>query len=308
MRRFFVLAALILGAFVGLIAAGNRGWGPIVITREDQQKVILRLGEVRAVTSPGLAVRVPLLDRVRVYDRRWLHLTTEALPIQTQDGEQLMVDNYVIWRIDDPVAYRRSFPGGINDARERIDRAVRDDVREVIGRHTLTQVLKDARVEIMREITRQTQEALADKGIAVADVRINRTELPAGTEQSVYGRMMAERGRLARGNRAEGEEQARRIHAETDREARVIVANGWRDAEITRGEGDAESTRIYAEAYQTAPEFYAFLRSLEAYRKSIGERTTLVMSPKAEFFQLFQGSGFVPEPKGPAPLGDPGSK
>ena len=308
MRRVIILAALAFGAFVGLVVAGNLGMGPLVITREGEQKVILRLGEVRAVTSPGLIARIPFLDTVRTYDRRWLHLSTEALPIQTQDGEQLMVDNYVIWRIDDPVAYRRSFPGGMLDARERIDRAVRDDVREVIGRHTLTQVLKSARTEIMREITRQTQEALADKGISVADVRINRTELPAGTEESVYRRMKAERERLARGNRARGEEQARRIRAEADREARVIVANGRRDAEIARGEGDAESTRIYAEAYVTAPKFYAFLRSLEAYRKSIGENTTLVLSPKAEFFRLFQGSGFEADSNGRAPSTGLGSK
>ena len=170
MRRFFVLTALVFGAFVGLVEAGNRGWGPIVITREDEQKLILRLGEVRAVTSPGLALRIPFLDTARVYDRRWLHLTTEALPIQTQDGEQLMVDNYVIWRIDDLVAFRRSFPAGMNDARERIDRAVRDDVREVIGRHTLTQVLKDARAEILQEIglSRERFDELVASGVVVS--------------------------------------------------------------------------------------------------------------------------------------------
>jgi membrane protease subunit HflC len=288
-RRLVVVAILLLGLFAGLVAVGNLGLGPLVITREDEQKLILRLGEVRRVTQPGLSLRVPLLETAQPYDRRWLYLSTEALPIQTKDGEQLTVDNYVIWRIGDAVAFRRSFPRGMKDAAERIDRTVRDDVREVIGRHTLTDVLKDSRVAIMRDITKQSQAALADEGIVVADVRINRTELPEGTEESVYARMKTERERLAKKNRAEGQERARGIRAEADREARVIVANARRDAEIARGVGDAEAARIYAEAYSTDAEFYGFHRSLQAYRKTIGEGTTLVLSPKAEYFRFFEG-------------------
>ena len=302
MRRLLTLAILLVALFAGLVAAGNLGLGPVVVTREDEQKLILLLGEVRRVTQPGLSLRVPLLETSQSYDRRWLYLSTEALPIQTKDGEQLTVDNYVIWRIDDAVRFRRSFPGGMRDAEERIDRTVRDDVREVIGRHTLTEVLKDVRVAIMDAITKQSREALADGGVSVADVRINRTELPEGTEESVYARMKTERERLAKKNRAEGLEQARRMRAEADREARVIVANAQRDAEIARGTGDAEAARIYAEAYSTAPEFYDFQRSLQAYRKTIGAGTTLVLSPDTEFFQWFQGTKSW---RGRAPAGGP---
>ena len=289
MRRFAVLVVVLLALFAGLLAAGNLGLGPLVVTREDEQKLILRLGEVRRVTHPGLSLRAPLLETAQTYDRRWLYLSTEALPIQTKDGEQLTVDNYVIWRIDDAVAFRRSFPRGMQDAGERIDRTVRDDVREVIGRHTLTDVLKDSRVAIMRDITKHSRAALSDEGIAIADVRINRTELPEGTEESVYARMKTERERLAKKNRAEGRERARAIRAVADREARVIVANAQRDAEIARGVGDAEAARIYAESYASDAEFYAFHRSLQAYRATIGKGTTLVLSPKAEFFQFFEG-------------------
>jgi len=301
-RRLLTLAILLVALFAGLVAAGNLDLGPVVVTREDEQKLILLLGEVRRVTQPGLSLRVPLLETSQSYDRRWLYLSTEALPIQTKDGEQLTVDNYVIWRIDDAVRFRRSFPGGMRDAEERIDRTVRDDVREVIGRHTLTEVLKDVRVAIMDAITKQSREALADGGVSVADVRINRTELPEGTEESVYARMKTERERLAKKNRAEGLEQARRMRAEADREARVIVANAQRDAEIARGTGDAEAARIYAEAYSTAPEFYDFQRSLQAYRKTIGAGTTLVLSPDTEFFQWFQGTKSW---RGRAPAGGP---
>jgi membrane protease subunit HflC len=304
-RRALAAALLLVAACAALVFAGNAGLGPLIVTREDEQKLILRFGEVRRVTDPGVSLRIPLVETVQSYDRRWLYLSTEVLPIQTKDGEQLNVDNYVVWRIADAAAFRRSFPnavdGDVSDAAQRIDRAVRDDVREVIGRHTLTEVLKDARPAIMSEITGKSRETLAQYGIEVADVRINRTELPEGTEESVYARMKTERERLAKKNRAEGEERARTVRAQADREARVIVAEARRDAEIARGTGDAEATRIYAEAYGSDPDFYGFVRSLEAYRKSIGDRTTLVLSPDAEFFRFLRDSS--PEPSA-GPRGD----
>jgi membrane protease subunit HflC len=287
---------VLLAAAVGLVAAGNFGWGPVVITREDEQKIILRLNEARRVTDPGISLRIPVLEQEAPYSRRWLYLNTEEDTIQTRDGEQLTVDNYVIWKIADAIEFTRSFPGamGMGEAEKRLDRAVRDDVREVIGRHTLIEVLNDKREAVMQSITQKTRSTVEQYGILVADVRINRTELPKQTEGSVFARMVTERERLAKKNRAEGEEQARRLRAEADREARVIVAEARRDAQIARGQGDAEATRIYAEAYGTAPEFYVFLRSLEAYEKTIGENTTLVLSPKAEFFRFFEGAD--PEP------------
>lgn len=290
MKRAVTLTVLLLAGLVALVAAGNLGIGPVVITREGEQRMILLLGEVRTVTSPGATLRLPFLETVQTFERRWLYLNTEALPIQTKDGEQLVVDNYVIWRIDDPLEFRRAFPAGMVAAEERIDRVVRDDVREVIGRHTLTDVLMDQRQALMTEITEKTRSVLARFGIGLAEVRINRTELPQAAQESVYARMKTERERLARKNRAEGEERARRIRAEADREARVILANARRDAEITRGQGDADATRIYAEAYGADSEFYAFLRTLEAYRKTIGENTTLVLSPRSEFFRFLQSS------------------
>jgi membrane protease subunit HflC len=285
-----IALVLVLAICIGLVAAGNLGIGPVVITREGQQKVIMLLGDVRTVTSPGATLRVPFLETVKEYESRWLYRNTAALPIQTKDGEQLLVDNYAIWKIVDPVRYQQSFPTGRAEAEERIDRVVADDVREVIGRHTLPEVLREQRREIMAEITDNTRKSLERVGIGVAEIRINRTELPQGTEDSVYARMKTERERLAKRNRADGEERARRIRAEADRDARIIVANAKRDAEITRGEGDAEATRIYAEAYAGDADFYAFLRSLEAYRKTIGEETTLVLSPDSEFFRFLQGT------------------
>jgi membrane protease subunit HflC len=306
-RRLLVLLVLAGAAAVGLVALGNQGLGPVVITREDEQKVILLLGDVRKVTQPGWTLRLPVLEDVQTYDRRLLHLNTKPLPIQTRDEERIVVDNYVVWRIADPVAFRRAFPGDlaagqIAKAGDRIDGTVANDVREVIGQHTLPEVLKSQRVEIMQEITGKSRDALAQYGIDVVDVRINRTELPEGTEKNVFARMQTERERLAKKKRAEGEESARRIRAEADRDARVTVAEAHRDGEIARGQGDAEATRIYAEAYGSDPDFYAFQRSLAAYRKSISENTTWVTSSGVDFFR-FLGGPQKPKPPPPEPVG-----
>ncbi len=287
MRRVVIGVAALLLVCVGLTFLGEFGLGPVVITREDEQKMILFLGNPRAVTQPGLALRLPLLEEERSFDRRLLYLNAEPDLIQTRDQERIFVDNDVVWRIVDPEQFFASFPNGMTQAEQQIDRVIRASVREVIGQHTLTEVLTGERLEIMRTITKQASAQLDQYGIETQGVRINRTELPSGAEKNVFARMQTDRQRLARKYRAEGGEKARRIRAEAEREARVIVANARRDAEIERGVGDAESARIYAEAYSKAPEFYAFQRSLEAYRKTIGDGTTLVLSPDSEFFRFF---------------------
>jgi membrane protease subunit HflC len=260
--------------------------------------VILLLGDPRRVTQPGVALRIPLLETVRSYERRLLYLNAPPNSITTRDQETLVVDNYVAWRIADPVQFAAAFPAGRSAAEPQIDQVVRSAVREVVGQHTLADVLTGRRGEIMLTITEKTKLALAKFGIALEDVRINRTELPKGTEENVFARMKAERETQARKFRAEGGERARRIRAEADREARVIVANAQRDAEIARGVGDAEAARIYAEAYGANPKLYAFVRSLEAYRKTLGEHTTLVLSPKSEFFRFLDRP--APETRGEA--------
>ena len=299
MRRALIGFVAVVLVCVGLIWLGEFGWGPVVITRENEQKMILFLGDPRAVTQPGFALRLPLLEEERAFDRRLLYLNAEPDLIQTRDQERIFVDNYVVWRIVDPERFFASFPDGMAQAEQQIDRVIRADVRQVIGQHTLTEVLTGERLDIMRTITERASAELGQYGIETQDVRINRTELPSDAEKNVFARMKTDRQRLARKYRAEGGEKARRIRAEADREARVIVANARRDAEITRGTGDAESTRIYAEAYTKAPGFYAFMRSLEAYRKTIGDGTTLVVSPDTEFFQFF-GSA-TPGGKKPGP-------
>jgi len=295
-RRIALVLLVLAAIFAGLVYAGNLGYGPVVITRVDEQKIVLIFGNpVSVLTEPGPSLRWPLVSDVKTFDKRLLYFNAEPLPIQTRDEERLVVDNYVVWRIVDPLAYYQSFPTGRSPAELQIDRVVRARVRQVVGRHTISEVLTDERVEIMREIQEQTNAGLEGTGITVEDVRINRTELPPGTETNVYARMRAERQRLSRQLRAEGEEQGRRIRAEAERDAQVIRAEARRDAEVLRGEGDAEAARIYAEAYQSDAEFYGFVRNLEAYRKVIPHDTTLVMPPSNDFFRLFETPAPLPE-------------
>jgi len=289
-RVSIVVIALLLLA-TGFVAAGHRGIGPVVITREGTQQIILRFGHVINETEPGWSFRVPLLDDVKTYERRLLYLNTEQDVIQTKDQERIVVDNYAMWKIDDLTAFISSFPKGMQQAEKQMDRVVRAGVREIVARHTLSEVLTDRRSEVMEAIRKRVADSFADTGIAVHDVRINRTELPPAIEKNVHARMKTDRDRLARKYRAEGEEQARKIRAGADRDAQVIVATAKGEAQISRGEGDAESARIYAAAYGKAAAFYAFVRSLEAYRNTIGEGTTLILSPDSEFFQFFVDSG-----------------
>ncbi len=291
MKRIWIGLFGSLALATGFVAAGSWGIGPLVITKEGTQQIILRFGDVINETDPGWSWRVPLLDEVKTFERRLLYLNTEQDVIQTKDQERIVVDNYAMWMIDDLTAFISSFPRGMHQAEKQMDRVVRAGVREIVARHTLTEVLTDQRTEVMDAIRARVADSFSDTGIAIHDVRINRTELPPAIEKNVHARMKTDRDRLARKYRAEGEEQARKIRAAADRDATVIVAIAKGESEIMRGEGDAESTRIYAAAYGKAPEFYAFVRSLEAYRKTIGEGTTLVLSPESEFFEFLFGSG-----------------
>jgi membrane protease subunit HflC len=185
MRRLLIFVLMVGALGVAAIAGGRIGVGPVIITREDEQKMILRLGQYRDTTDPGISWHWPFFERVERYEGRWLYISTAPASIQTKDGEELVVDNYVVWRINEPRKFREAFgyPNGEATASDRIDRVVRDDVREVIGRHTLTEVLHQQRVAIMTDIASKTRESVAEYGIAIADVRINRTELPGGTER-----------------------------------------------------------------------------------------------------------------------------
>jgi membrane protease subunit HflC len=289
MRRLLFVGLVVSAALAALVWAGEVGIGPVVVTHEDEMRIVLLLGSpVSVQTEPGLSLRVPFFSDVRTFDKRFLYTNAEPLPMQTRDAEQPVIDHYVVWRIRDPLQFFRSFPTGIQQASDQVDRVTRSNVREEVGKRTFAEVVTTARGEVMEAITEASAAELASFGIEVRDVRINRTELPRSTEENVFARMRTERERLARKYRAEGDEEGRRVRAEADRDALVTVAEATRQASELRGAGDAESARIYAEAHGQAPEFYGFLRRLEAYRKTIGSQTTLVVPPDNEFFELLE--------------------
>lgn len=288
--RSALFGLLVVSAiFAALVWAGEVGVGPIVITREGEQKIVLLFGSpVSVQTEPGLSLRVPFLSNVLTFDRRFLYFDSESQQMQTRDAERPLLDHYVVWRIADPLKFFASFPSGMSQAEAQIDRVTRSDLREVVGTKTLAEVVTTEREQVMKAITDKSAGSLSEFGIEVRDVRINRTELPAATEENVFARMRSQREQLARKYRAEGEQEGRRIRAEADRDARVTVADAQRDADVLRGEGEAESARIYASAHSIAPEFYGFVRRLDAYKKTIGSQTTLVLPPSNDFFELLE--------------------
>lgn len=301
------------------------GYGPIVVNQEGEQRIALFLGDVRAViTEPGVSLAFPVTE-IRVFESRWLHLSSgpEPKPIQTLDKEPLVIDNFAIWRISDPLEFNKSFPEGIAEAERQLNQLVKGRVREVIGRLRLEQVLarevpegvdlgpareigcvpehKDLDGNLLPltltdVITARSCQNIQSRGIEIAEVRINRTEIPSGkAEDKVYGRMRSEREELAKRYRAEGEEQARKIRASADRDAEITIERARGEATRIRGEGDASAAGIYAAAFSEDPEFYDFVRSLEAYRKTLGEGTTLVLPPDHPFLKVL-GAGGVKVP------------
>ena len=284
-RALFTL--LILGALgVGAIWAADYDRGFLLINKEYEQKIILRFGGVvgKPLTEPGFAWKIPLLDQVVTFDRRLQYLDAKPVELQIGQGEQIIVDYYVIWRILDPVDFLSSFPRGMGKARDRIRAAVHATVNARVGELTMEQLL--ARAPSLDELASESSEKLAGTGVSIVDVRISRTELPRKAEESTYRQMREQQNAKSRDYRVQGEREARRMRAEARRDAEMELAGARRDSQILRGDGDAAAARVYAEAYGKDPEFYAFVRSLEAYRKTIGEGTTLVLSPDHPFFQF----------------------
>lgn len=261
------------------------------IVDQREQALILQFGNPKdVVTDAGLHFKFPW-QTVTKFDKRLLE--SDAIPneVITEDKKTILVDNYTRWKIIDPLlVYQvaRTQAGVVS----RMEDIVRGKVREVLGQHTLHEIVSGGeeatlRKELMRSIRDRADKAVRDLGIEVVDVRIKRADLPPENSNAVFLRMKAERQRIAKAYRSEGEEAALEIRATAEKETKVLIAEAYRNAEIIRGQADAEVARIFAEVHGKDPEFYAFYRSLEAYKKSVGEGTRLVISPTSEFFRYF---------------------
>jgi membrane protease subunit HflC len=256
---------------------------------ETKQVVITQMGRpVRSIADPGLHMKLPYpVQTAHYFDDRLLVYDSAPTEILTEDKKNLVVDNYARWRIVDPLLFMQTVRDE-NGAQARLDDIIYSELRVELGKHDLQEVVSTAREQLMKIVTDRCDERARDYGISIVDVRIKRADLPEENERFVYERMRAERRRKANMYRSEGEEEALKIRAQTDKEKTILLAEAYRSAQETRGEGDAAATKIYASALQADPEFYRFWRTLEAYRAALDTSTVLVLSPDSDFFRYLQ--------------------
>ena len=287
MQRFFP-------ALIGLLVVLAVLSSCMFIVRERDTALLFALGEVRkTVTEPGLYFKYPPPFENVVYLDKRLQTIESKDPerIQTAEKKNLLIDSFVKWRISDPREFYVTFGANSNAAIERLQAQIRDALNAAVNVRTVKQVVSSDRDTIMKEI--QTAVALRAKplGVDVVDVRLRRIDFAPEISESVYRRMEAERKQEANRLRASGGAESERIRAEADRKRQEILAKAYATAQVTRGEGDAKATAIYAESYGRNEDFYSFYRSLEAYRESFAEQSsTLVLSPDSEFFRFWDNA------------------
>ncbi|WP_338668429.1 protease modulator HflC [Pseudodesulfovibrio methanolicus] len=275
-----IAVVIILGAFVLTSAAFT--------VDQTQQAIVIQLGRpVSDKLGPGLHFKLPLVQNVVFFDARILDFDAKPEEITTTDKKYMNVDSYTKWRITDPLTFYTKVRT-IQGARARLDDIVRSQLRVALGRYTLIEVVSHKRQEIMDAVTKRSRELLLPYGIEVLDVRIKRTDLPAENARSIYGRMKAERERQAKQYRSEGQEASAKIKANADKERAIILADARKQAEIIRGEGDAQATKIYAESLGQNPDFYDFIRSLDAYKRGFEKNTRFILTPKSPFLKHLQ--------------------
>ncbi len=255
--------------------------------RQTHQALVLQFGEPkRVITEPGLHFKVPLFQNVIYYDKRVLDLDPAGQDMSLIDQRRINVDSFARYRIVDPLKFYQTVLTE-NAFRDRFGSILNGSVRDNLGRTDLADVLGAKRPEVMHEITTAVRRRAAEFGIEVLEVRIGRTDLTADTTQATYNRMRSDRMAEAADFRGRGQEQKSRIEGDADRERTVILAEAEKESATLRGEGEAESRRILNSAQGRDPEFYGFFRSLEAYRASLGDDTTVVLSPDSDFFRYF---------------------
>ncbi|BCV29813.1 protease modulator HflC [Shewanella algae] len=303
----FVLIIIALLAVVGVSS--------LMVVNEGERAIVSRFGEVLKdkvdgkmvprVYGPGLNVKIPLIDKVRYMDARIQTLDGAADRFVTSEKKDLMVDSYVKWRIKDFEKYYLATDGGNKSKAESLlQRKINSDLRTEFGKLTIKQIVSgisegstslsesSSRDDLMRITLENAAKSAEGLGIEVVDVRVKQINLPSNVSHSIFQRMRAERQAVAKKHRAEGKEAAEKIRALTDADVVVTLANARRDAENIRGEGDAIAAKIYADAYTKDPEFFSFLRSLEAYKASFaGKSDVMVLEPDSEFFKYMKQKG-----------------
>ncbi|MDR3212530.1 MAG: protease modulator HflC [Azoarcus sp.] len=264
----------------------------IFVVDQRQYAIIFQFGEVKGkpIEEPGLKFKLPLIQNVRYFDRRILTMDTSAPErFLTSEKQNVIVDYFVKWRIVDPRSYYQAVGGDESRAIIRLNQAVNASLREEFGKRTVHDVISGERDAIMQQMRARADTDASSIGVRIIDVRLKRVEYPAEVSGNVYSRMEAERKRVANERRSRGAADAEKIKADADRQRDVIVAEAMREAQQIKGEGDAKATAIYGEAYGLNAEFYAFYRSLEAYRASFASKDdVIVVAPDADFFKYLK--------------------
>ena len=284
------LGAIVIAAVVLLIIASLA----LFVVDQRQNAIVFRLGEVVDVKrEAGLYVKVPLLDNVRYFDTRILTIdSAEPERFLTSEKKNVLVDLFVKWRIIDVRNYYVSVGGDEARARTRLLQTINDSLRAEFGNRTVHEVVSGERDKIMELMRQRANDDASKIGVQVLDVRMKRVDLPQEVSESVYRRMEAERKRVANELRSTGSAESEKIRADADRQREVILAQAYRDAQRIKGEGDAKAIAIQAGAFQTNPEFFAFYRSIEAYKQSFKNKSdVLVLEPNSDFFKYLRSGG-----------------
>ena len=280
------LIALIGGVLLAVLA-----WNSFYIVAQTEKAVLLQFGRiVQADVQPGLHMKYPYINQVRKFEARLLTLDSPTQRFLTLEKKAVMVDAYAKWRVADAERYYTATSGLKQIADERLSRRLESGLRDQFGKRTLHEVVSGERDALMADITALLNKlAMKELGIEVVDVRVKAIDLPKEVNRSVFERMSTEREREAREHRAKGKELAEGIRADADRQRRVLLAEAYRSSEEARGDGDALAAAIYAKAYGMDQEFYAFYRSLRAYRESFASKSdVLVLDPNSEFFRYLE--------------------
>lgn len=288
MRRLPIIIGVVAVAIVGLLSS-------VFIVDERKQALVLRFGEVRQeISEPGLNFKVPFIEEVAYYEGRILPLETSELEVTPLDERRLVVDAFARWRITDIRLFRQAAQTE-GAASRRLQRILNSSLREVLGSVPSADVLSPERTILMTRIRDSARDQALDLGVEIIDVRIRRADLPEQNLAATFNRMNAEREREARDERARGAERAQEVRATADRQAVELVSDAQRQADIIRGEADAERNGIFASAFGRDEEFFAFYRSLSAYEKALtSDNSTLVISPDSDFFDYLKSDRVQP--------------
>ncbi|MGI8738368.1 MAG: protease modulator HflC [Gammaproteobacteria bacterium] len=265
---------------------------------ETQRVILFSLGEIKRMDiEPGLHFKFPFINNVVKYDGRVLSLDGEPDRFLTAERKNVTVDFFIKWRIVDTALFYRSFGADERNAYDRLAQITKDEMRNAFGQRTIQEAVSGERGELMQAVRTEVNKISQQYGVQVVDVRVSRIDLPAEVSESVYNRMRTERALVAKELRAQGREEGVRVRANAERRRTVILAEAYRDAQRTRGAGDATAAEVYAQAYERDPEFYNFYRSLNAYMTTFNDNgDVLILDPRGKFFRYFNQS--EPPPAG----------